>query len=58
MEISQQTLIFLIMDIYLMNAVPVKVPLFEQAVILKTENYVMPFATRGLDHCLSGILLE
>lgn len=41
-----------------MNAVPVKVPLFEQAVILKTENYVMPFATRGLDHCLSGILLE
>lgn len=58
MEISQQTLIFLIMDVYLTNVVPVKVLLFEQAGILKTENYAIPFATRGLDPCLTGVLLE
>lgn len=46
------------MDVYLTNAVPVKVPLFEQADIPKTENYAILFATRGLDPCLTGVLLE
>lgn len=46
------------MNIYLMNAVLVKAPLFEQAAIPKIENDAVPFATRGLNPCLTGVLLE
>lgn len=58
-NLNRDSLFFFCMNnVFNEHCFSVKAPLHEQAIILKTVNDASPFATRGSDLCLAGVLLD